>query len=68
MAAAMRLQVTTTNGCGENEKTMKKLYETPTVEKIKFNYRDQVVAASGDTTTPRMLGTVEEQFCHGSTN
>ena len=26
---------------------MKKLYETPTVEKIAFRYRDQVVAASG---------------------
>lgn len=26
---------------------MKKSYETPMVEKIKFNYRDQVVAASG---------------------
>ena len=28
---------------------MKKDYETPTVEKITFNYRDQVVAASGVT-------------------
>lgn len=27
---------------------MKKAYETPSVEKIAFNYRDQVVAASGD--------------------
>ena len=26
---------------------MKKSYEPPSVEKIKFNYRDQVVAASG---------------------
>ena len=26
---------------------MKKPYETPSVEKIAFNYRDQVVAASG---------------------
>lgn len=26
---------------------MKKLYETPSVEKITFCYRDQVVAASG---------------------
>lgn len=26
---------------------MKKHYETPTVEKIQFNYREQVVAASG---------------------
>ena len=27
---------------------MKKLYEAPSVEKIAFNYRDQVVAASGE--------------------
>ena len=26
---------------------MKKTYETPSVEKIAFQYRDQVVAASG---------------------
>lgn len=26
---------------------MKKIYETPSAEKIRFNYRDQVVAASG---------------------
>ena len=26
---------------------MKKTYETPTVEKIAFQYRDQVVVASG---------------------
>lgn len=26
---------------------MKKVYETPEVEKIAFQYRDQVVAASG---------------------
>ena len=26
---------------------MKKFYEAPTVEKISFRYRDQVVAASG---------------------
>ena len=28
---------------------MKKNYETPSVEKINFMYRDQVVAASGST-------------------
>lgn len=27
---------------------MKKTYETPSVEKIQFQYRDQVVAASGE--------------------
>ena len=28
------------------EKNTKKIYETPEAEKIMFNYRDQVVAAS----------------------
>lgn len=28
---------------------MKKNYETPNVEIVKFQYRDQVVAASGNT-------------------
>ena len=27
---------------------MKKVYEAPSVEKIAFRYRDQIVAASGD--------------------
>lgn len=27
---------------------MKKTYKTPSVEVVKFQYRDQVVAASGD--------------------
>lgn len=27
---------------------MKKIYETPSVDKIEFRYRDQIVAASGD--------------------
>ena len=27
---------------------MKKIYEAPSIEKIAFQYRDQVVAASGD--------------------
>ena len=27
---------------------MKKMYETPEVEVVKFQYRDQVVAASGN--------------------
>lgn len=31
---------------------MKKVYEVPTVEKIAFNYREQVVAASGVTDMP----------------
>lgn len=28
---------------------MKKTYETPTIEKVAFQYRDQVVVASGHT-------------------
>ena len=36
---------------------MKKSYETPTAEKITFNYRDQVVAASGGS--PDEQGTGE---------
>lgn len=35
---------------------MKKLYEAPTVEKIKFNYRDQVVAASGENDPENISG------------
>lgn len=30
---------------------MKKIYEAPAADKIAFNYRDQVVAASGDNVT-----------------
>ena len=33
---------------------MKKIYETPTIEKIAFRYRDQVVAASGGGTDTRI--------------
>lgn len=35
---------------------MKQTYETPSAEKIQFNYRDQVVVASGMNNN--MLGTV----------
>ena len=47
---------------------MKKTYTTPTIEKIAFRYRDQVVAASGvekvtcelewvgETAIPQMIG------------
>ena len=31
----------------EEDNTMKKTYETPSVEVVKFQYRDQVVVASG---------------------
>ena len=36
---------------------MKKVYEAPTVEKIAFMYRDQVVAASGDTCLGQYINT-----------
>ena len=35
---------------------MKKTYETPTVEVVKFQYRDQVVAASGCTGVWKNVG------------
>lgn len=31
---------------------MKKKYFSPSIQKVSFRYRDQVVAASGDPTTP----------------
>jgi len=34
---------------------MKKAYEAPTVEKIAFQYRDQVVAASGTHTNCELV-------------
>lgn len=34
---------------------MKKQYETPTAEKIRFNYREQVVATSGDSQTQGLV-------------
>ena len=40
---------------------MKKTYETPSIEVVKFQYRDQVVVASGDgpcdITRPQVPGT-----------
>ncbi len=36
---------------------MKKAYETPSVEVVKFEYRDQVVAQSGCTTGQGNLDT-----------
>ena len=39
---------------------MKKTYETPSVEVVKFQYRDQVVVASGVTCTQVWSGYGEE--------
>ncbi|MBR5547916.1 MAG: hypothetical protein IKU70_13190 [Clostridia bacterium] len=41
---------------------MKKAYETPSVEKIAFNYRDQVVAASGDPIASGNNGSTQEDW------
>lgn len=35
---------------------MKKAYETPSVEVVKFEYKDQVVATSGCTTQKTHVG------------
>lgn len=42
---------------------MKKQYETPTAEKIRFNYREQVVATSGDSQTPGLGRRVFSDGC-----
>ena len=45
---------------------MKKTYVTPSVEKVEFNYSEQVVAASGSKTCD-YVNTAELSGCH-STN
>ena len=40
---------------------MKKNYEKPTVEVVKFQYRDQVVAAS---TCTNLWTNIGDKFCH----
>lgn len=40
---------------------MKKTYETPSVEVVKFQYRDQVVVASGVVCTQVWVGYGDEQ-------
>lgn len=42
---------------------MKKEYITPTAEKIRFNYRDQVVAASGGSQSAGGNGYSNETGC-----
>lgn len=42
---------------------MKREYNRPTVEKLAFNYRNQVVAASGtDSTLPQQGDTLETYY------
>jgi predicted lipoprotein with Yx(FWY)xxD motif len=49
--------------------TMKKTYETPAVEVVKFEYKDQVVAASGATCSYvfKLDNTVGAGSCNGET-
>ena len=42
---------------------MKKTYEAPSVEKIAFQYRDQVVAASNGSHICQIKYTVENDEC-----
>ena len=48
---------------------MKKTYETPAVEVVKFEYKDQVVAASGATCgyVFKLDNTVGAGSCNGET-
>lgn len=46
--------------------SMKKMYETPEVEVVKFQYRDQVVAASGYCIVVRVYNTMGH--CDESSN
>lgn len=43
---------------------MKKVYEKPTVEKIAFNYRDQVVATSGGSQQPGFSRMIFSDGCN----
>ena len=50
---------------------MKKEYTTPEVEKVEFNYREQVVASPGCNVQYINFGTLEDRQCvedNGSTN
>lgn len=42
---------------------MKKAYVTPDVEKVCFQYRDQVVAASGTNTCTNTYGEANSSTC-----
>ncbi len=48
---------------------MKKTYETPTVDVVKFEYKDQVVAASGSSCTIeyRREGSSGTEYCTDET-
>ena len=42
---------------------MKKIYETPSVEVVKFEYKDQVVATSGCINTYGEMGAIGQNDC-----
>ncbi len=42
---------------------MKKQYETPSVEMVKFQYKDQIVAQSGSCITWKHYPTPESDTC-----
>lgn len=44
---------------------MKKTYETPSVELVKFQYRDQVVAGSGIETCIKVWINIGGNWCEG---
>lgn len=46
---------------------MKKTYETPSVDKIAFNYRDQVVATSGNAGSVPPGRTIFSDACNVQT-
>ena len=43
---------------------MKKVYETPSVEKVEFQYRDQVVATSGCIVSGNWSHETDNTNCH----
>ena len=46
---------------------MKKAYETPSIEVVKFQYRDQVVVASNQFYDCTNIGTKDTQPCYDVT-
>lgn len=47
---------------------MKKTYETPSIEVVKFQYRDQVVVASGCIVTNQNSRETDNKNCWGVGN
>ena len=45
---------------------MKKTYETPSIEVVKFQYRDQVVVASGEKCTNQWVNIGDESCTEGN--